>query len=181
MIALQNYGKLKGAFHFHRQACSTTLAIQRFHAVVGSLDVHVELPPVCDFEDTRAAPGLKLVDHMWAHVQEIEHKFGQECMIYTAGWWWDRWAKPYVQSRHKFYEKMLWEADPPPDTACGEWGEPDVKQVKLDIRLPGFNAYLDEDEATDLWFNSYAAEIPVPKLKVDVTHDKGVEVNVTQR
>jgi len=181
MIALQNYGKLKGAFHFHRQACNTTIAIKRFYDVVSALDVPVELPIVCDLEDPRAQPGLKLVDHMWAHIQEIEQKFQQECMIYTAGWWWDRWAKPYVQPRHKFYEKMLWEADPPPDTACGEWGEPDVRQVKLDIRIPGYNALMDEDEATDEWFNRYDKPTLAPQLEVDVTADEGIKVNVIQR
>lgn len=169
MLALQHYGKLKGAFHFHRQASNTTVAVTRFHTVVSSLDVPVELPPVCDFEDTRATPSLKLVDHMWAHVQEIEQKFGQECMIYSAGWWWDRWVKPYVQSRHKFYEKMLWEADPPPPTPIGEWGEPDVRQVRLDIMVPGFNAAIDENEATDLWFNSYTQPLS-DKTEVEVKY-----------
>ena len=181
MIALQNYGKLKGAFQFHRQASSTTIAIKLFHDVVSALDVPVELPPVADFEDTRATPGLRLVDHMWAHVQEIEQRFQQECMIYSAGWWWDRWAKPYVQDRHKFYDKMLWEADPPPPTPIGEWGEPDVKQVRLDIMVPGYNAAIDENEATDEWFNSYVAETPAPQRNVDVIADKGVKINVTYR
>ena len=167
MLALHNYKKLKGAFHFHRQASSVLVSVARFYAVVGGLDVPIELPPVDDFEDTRATPGLQLVDHMWAHVQEIEQKFQQECMIYSAGWWWDRWAKPYVQDKHEFYAKMLWEADPPPPTPIGEWGEPDVRQVRLDIKVPGFNAAIDENEATDEWFNKYALPTP-PSEKTEV-------------
>lgn len=181
MLALHNYGKLKGAFHFHRRASNVITAVEKFYDVVSSLDVPVELPPVVDFEDTRASPGEKLVDHMWAYVEQTEQRFQQECMIYSAGWWWDRWAKPYVQSRHKFYERMLWEADPDPPTPIGEWGEPDVKQVRLDIIVPGFNAKIDENEATDLWFNSYVSPTPEPQLNVDVAHDKGIKVNVTQR
>ena len=181
MIALQNYGKPKGAFHFHRQVANVAFAVEKFYDVVNALDVPVELPPVVDFEDTRASPGEKLVEQMWAYVEQVEQRFQQECMIYSAGWWWDRWAKPYVQDNQEFYDRMLWEADPDPPTPIGEWGEPDVKQVKLDIMVPGYNAALDEDEATDLWFNSYAAETPEPKLTVDVIADKGVKVNVSER
>ena len=180
MLSLHNYKKMKGAFHFHRQAANVMFAVERFYDVVNALDFPVELPPVCDFEDTRALPSLKLVDHMWAHVQEIEQKFQQECMIYSAGWWWDRWAKPYVQDRHKFYEKMLWEADPYPPTPIGEWGEPDVKQVKLDIIVPGYNAAIDENEATDLWFNSYLKPTPQPQHIVEVVAPKG-EVEVVTK
>ena len=160
MLALQHYGRLKGAFDFHRQASDNIIAVKRFYDVVNALDVPVELPIVTDFEDCRATPGLQLVNHMWEHIQEIEQKFQQECMIYTAGWWWDRWAKPYVQSCHCFYERELWEADPPPDTPCGEWGEPVVRQVKLDIIVPGFNAGVDENEATDEWYSMYAGDQP---------------------
>ena len=155
ILALQNYKKLKGAFHFHRQVANVTFAVERFHNVVSALDFPVELPPVVDFEDTRASPGKKLVEQMWEYIEQVEQRFQQKCMIYTAGWWWDRWAKPYVQDNQEFYEKMLWEADPPPDTPCGGWGEPDVRQVRLDIIVPGMNAKVDENEATDEWFNKY--------------------------
>ena len=182
MLALQNYGKLKGAFMFHRQASDVIISVKRFYDVVRALDVPVELPNVADFEDIRATPGLKLVDHMWATVQEIEQKFQQECMIYSAGWWWDRWAKPYVQDRHEFYEKDLWEADPPPDTPCGEWGEPVVRQVKLDIIVPGFNAALDENEATDEWYKLYACDKPeepeCERAKATLTYSGPVDVEV---
>ena len=120
-------------------------------------------------------------EELESKIQEIEQRFQQECMIYSAGWWWDRWAKPYVQDRHGFYDKMLWEADPPPPTPIGEWGEPDVKQVRLDIMVPGYNAAIDENEATDEWFNSYVAETPAPQLNVDVIADKGAKINVTYR
>lgn len=169
MLALHNYKKLKGAFHFHRQASNVIVAVGRFYDVVSALDVPVELPPVVDFEDTRASPGEKLVEQMWAYVEQTEQRFQQECMIYSAGWWWDRWAKPYVQDNQEFYEKMLWEADPDPPTPVGEWGEPDVRQVKLDIMVPGFNAAIDEDEATDLWFNSYVVPSP-DKTEVEVKY-----------
>ena len=181
MIALQNYGRLKGAFHYHRKASDTIKAVKRFHGVVSALDVPVELPPCIDLEDKRATPGLQLVDHMWAHVQEIEQKFQQECMIYSAGWFWDRWAKPYVQDKHGFYDRMLWEADPDPPTPIGEWGEPDVRQVKLDIKVPGFNALIDENEATDEWFNRFALIPPPSTGMVELIVPAGTSVTVTER
>lgn len=171
MLALQNYGKLKGAFHFHRQAANVIFAVERFYDVVSVLDFPVELPPVVDFEDTRASPGEKLVEQMWTYIEQVEQRFQTACMIYSAGWWWDRWAKPYVQDNQEFYERMLWEADPDPPTPIGEWGEPDVRQVKLDIMVPGMNAAIDENEATDLWFNSYVVPSP-DKTEVEVKYKK---------
>ena len=170
MLALHNYKKLKGPFHFSRQASDPIEAIKRYHAVVSALDVPVELPPVDDFEDTRATPGKALTEHMWIEVQEIEQKFQQECMIYSAGWYWDRWVKPYIQPHQKFYDRMLWEADPPPPTPIGEWGEPDVRQVRLDIKVPGFNAAIDENEATDEWFNKYVQTPPSQKTEIEVRY-----------
>jgi len=74
---------------------------------------------------------------------------------------------------------MLWEADPPPPTPIGEWGEPDVRQVRLDIMVPGMNAAVDENEATDEWFSKYVGDVPPVTSKVTVTADKDeVEVEV---
>ena len=168
--ALQSYGLPKGAFCFHRQNCSVSGLASRFYGHVAATGHFGALPPVLDFEDTRARPSLALVEHMNDCLKAVEDKFGRACMIYSAKWWWDRWAKPYVQDHHLFYERELWEADPPPDTPSpGEWGKPAVVQVKLDWSAPGWNAAIDVNETTQEWLDKYIkqeepfhAEVVVP-------------------
>ena len=142
--ALQSYSLPKGAFVFHRQNSDAIGTARRFHEYVGATGDMGQLPPVVDFEDTRSAPSLALVEQMNDSLKAVEDLFGRECLIYTARWWWDRWAKPYVQDHHLFYGRELWEADPPPASPiAGEWTERAVTQVSLDWAAPGWNAAID--------------------------------------
>ena len=93
----------------------------------------------------------------------MEQLSGLEVMCYSAKWWWDYWAKPYVQSKHKFYDRLLWEADPGPDTPePGEWTKEKLAmvQVRLDWNAPGFNARIDVDEISDEQYKKWLGEEP---------------------
>ena len=120
-----------------------------------------ELPPVIDIEDTNAPKGHRTIQSIKAFMGKTKELWGREPMVYTAGWWFDVWFSPYY-SPEKFggwdiYSYDLWEADPPPDTKCGEWTETDVTQVKLSIKYPGFNAVIDVNETTQEWIDSAIA------------------------
>ena len=119
-----------------------------------------ELPPALDLEDTNAPKGRKSIQSIKACLVGLEQLFGREPIIYSAGWWFDQWIKPYF-SPDKFggwdiYSYDLWEADPPPDTPIGEWepGNIAIIQYKLDIKKDGFNARIDENQTTQAWIDS---------------------------
>jgi len=60
--ALQSHSLPKGAFCFHRQNSSVSGLANRFHGHVAATGHFGALPPVLDFEDTRAKPSLALVE-----------------------------------------------------------------------------------------------------------------------
>ena len=123
-----------------------------------------KIPPVLDLEDTRAPGNLATVNHMWIQLQEMEQLAGEEVLCYTAQWIWARWA-PHVQSRHGFYNRMLWESDPEPDTRePGDWEKDKIAliQTRLDFNPGGFNAAIDESSVNPDWWASLGLEEPAP-------------------
>ena len=142
-----------------------------------------ELPPCMDVEDKYSIKGLWVIDSMWAFLERTEQLWGKKPMIYTAGWWWNTWAAPYANyySTWSPYDYDLWEADPPPDTPCGEWEESMITQVVLDWSAPGFNAKIDVNHAQKEWYNKQVGESGEPPpndITIKVIVPEGVKVDV---
>lgn len=160
-------------FHFWRGSWSNPEAhgIEQAEWFFDTYSQHfggAELPPCIDCEDTYAPRGLYSVRDILACVKRTEELWGKKPLIYSAGWWWDSWIKPYTAPDHEFYSYDLWEADPPPDTPIGYWNKSVIIQTKLDFVKPGYNASIDENEADENWYTSQFGEpveltIEVPK------------------
>ena len=142
-----------------------------------------KIPPILDLEDTRAPANLQTVDHMWVQLQEMEQLAGQKVLCYSAQWIWARWA-PHVQSRHGFYDRMLWEADPEPDTRePGDWKKDKLAmiQTRLDFNPGGFNSAIDESSVNPDWWAERTGGPVEEKLKIEVRVPAGkVEVAVRE-
>lgn len=121
-----------------------------------------ELPPCLDAEDSYALKGLRSLRNLMAFLKRTEQLWNRRPIIYSAGWWWDTWIKPYTLFLHPIYSYDLWEADPPPDTPIGYWSESKIVQVRLDFAKHGFNASIDEDEAQKIWYNNQVGTLPPP-------------------
>ncbi len=176
--AANQLGLLRSAFNFHRYASDAVKSAKAYHDGIIANGGYGKIPPVLDCEDTRAPRGLKLVEHMWTELQEMEQLAGQEVMVYSAKWWWDYWAKPYVKSQHDFYSRPLWEADPAPDTPePGEWTKEELAmvQVRLGWNAPGFNAAIDVDEISDEQYTKWVGDEP-ETFKAELDIPKGAEV-----
>lgn len=154
----RRYGMDAGVYHFYRQHCDITGAANIYYHWCKPLQTNIKLP-ILDCEDQSSHPGTALSAHLWASVQEIEAKFGQMCMIYTARWWWD--SHVYYAAGHPIYQRPLWEADPPPDTATpGSFANPVIVQYKLSWRPPGLNASIDLDRADEAWYRVNVDKVP---------------------
>ena len=154
--AEQLYGEDRGAYCFHRASENPRASAIHYHQAVLSVGGYGKLPPILDLEDTRAPANLQSVDHMWVQLQEMEQLSGREVLCYSAQWIWARWAR-FVQSRHGFYDRMLWEADPEPDTRePGDWTKDKLAliQTRLDFNPGGFNAKIDESSVNLDWWNA---------------------------
>jgi hypothetical protein len=127
---------------------------------------NAELPPCIDCEDVYATKGLRSLNDIISCLERTEELWGKEPLIYSAGWWWDSWIKPYSVSFHPIYDYPLWEADPPPDTPIGYWDKSVIIQIKLDFAKPGFNASVDEDEADLTWYLSQLGTTPTLKAQL---------------
>lgn len=166
------YGLLRLPFHFWRgpslfqdphkwgKAQARFMYDSLMNKFGGQYNGMGELPPALDLEDTSAPKGRRSIQSIKACLNEIEQLFGREPIIYSAGWYFDQWIKPYY-SPEKFggwdiYSYDLWEADPPPDTPIGEWesGNIAIVQYKLDIKEEGFNARIDVNQTTQAWIDS---------------------------
>jgi len=161
--AEQLYGDARGAYCFHRAHENSVASARWYHKAVLSVGGYGKFPPILDLEDTRAPGNLQTVDHMWVQLQEMEQLAGEEVLCYSAQWIWARWA-PFVQSRHGFYDRMLWEADPEPDTRePGDWGKDKLVliQTKLDFNPGGFNAKIDESSVNLEWWEDRMGEPPL--------------------
>lgn len=117
-----------------------------------------ELPPCIDIEHTKAPKGRRSIQSIKAFMNKTEELWGRKPMVYTAGWWFDVWFKPYY-TPEKFggwdiYGYDLWESDPLPDTDCGEWTISAITQTRLDIPYKGFNAKIDINKSTKEWLDS---------------------------
>ena len=103
-------------------------------------------------------------------------------MCYTAQWIFARWA-PYVRSRHGFYDRMLWEADPEPDTRePGDWEKDKLAmiQLKLDFNPGGFNAVIDESSVNPDWWATRMGDEPGDRRAVQLRVPAGTDVTVTE-
>ena len=185
--AEQLYGDARGAYCFHRTVYDPVASAKHYHRTMLDNGGYGKVPPILDLEDVRAPANVQSVDHMWVQLQEMEELTGQEVLCYSAQWIWARWA-PFVQSRHRFYDRMLWEADPEPDTRePGDWTKEKLAmiQLKLDFNPGGFNAVIDESSVNPDWWaermggdgdpppeEKVAIELRVPADKVDVTVTK---------
>ena len=152
--AEQLFGEARGAYCFHRTVYDPVASAKHYHQAILSVGGYGALPPILDLEDTRAPANLQSVDHMWTQLQEMEQLAGQEVLCYSAQWIWARWA-PYVQSRHGFYDRMLWESDPEPDTRePGDWTKDKLAiiQTRLDFNPGSFNAVIDENSVNTEWW-----------------------------
>lgn len=123
-----------------------------------------ELPPVLDIEDVFSPRGLTVVRNIMAFLGRTEELWGRRPMVYSAGWWFDPWVKPYAPASHELYTYHLWESDPPPNTPIGHWLESDsvIRQVRLDFAKAGFNAKIDENEADPTWYSANVEGPSVP-------------------
>lgn len=128
-------------------------AIMQEHFFINGLN---ELPPVLDIEDR---PPAGTTNHrvrlsIIACMQRLEELFGVPPMVYTANWWFE----PYFQRGYNpadydgfdIYGYDLWEADPPPDTPCGEWPDTEILQYKLSTFVAGFNNVYNQPVQVDL-------------------------------
>ncbi|RLC81729.1 MAG: hypothetical protein DRJ03_19865 [Chloroflexi bacterium] len=139
-----------------------------------------ELPPVLDIEDTKAPAGDRTIKSIKACLLELERLFGRKPMIYTAGWWFDPRIKnsfsPEKYGGWDIYSYDLWEADPPPDTACGEWTESAIVQYKLDASINGINAGVDFNETTQEWIDKVTIlEEPQTDCEDCMIYEKEIE------
>lgn len=154
--AEQLFGPARSAWSFHRFASNPMEAARLYHRVMLANGGYGVLPPVLDLEDTRAPADARTPAHAWIQLQEMEQLAGREVLCYTARWIWQRWAA-FVTSDQRFYDRMLWEADPEPDTLePGLWSKSKLAmvQVRLDFNPGGFNAVIDESDADPVWFNA---------------------------
>jgi GH25 family lysozyme M1 (1,4-beta-N-acetylmuramidase) len=176
--AAEQLGLMRSPYCFYRYAEDAVKSAKWFHEAVIANGGYGKIPPVLDCEDTKAPRSLAMVNHMWIQLQEMEQRSGLEVMIYSAAWWWDAWAKPFVKDEHKFYDRLLWEADPPPDTPePGEWTKEKLVmvQVRLDWHAPGFNAPIDVDQISDEQYIEWLGESPITH-KVDLDIPKEAEI-----
>ena len=139
-----------------------------------------ELPPAIDVEDRWAQKGLRTVTNIKACLEETQRLWGRKPLIYTAGWWWDSWCKPYADYWADWspYDYSLWEADPPPDTPCGRWTKSCITQVQLDATVAGFNARIDVNLAEEAWYYKHTGEVPVEKV-IKMVVPSGVRIDIT--
>lgn len=117
-----------------------------------------ELPPVIDCEDKYALKGLRSLNNILYCLKRTEELWGRRPLVYSAGWWWDDYIKPYTTRTNLIYTYDLWEADPPPDTPIGYWNESVITQVRLDFMKEGFTASIDENEALEEWYREQTDE-----------------------
>lgn len=156
------FGAARGAYAFHKYASNPTSAAVRYHNVVVTNGGYGGFPPILDLEDTRAPADARTPAHAWVQLQEMEQLSGREVLCYTAAWIFSRWA-PYVASDQRFYDRLLWEADPEPDTAePGLWPKSKLAmvQVRLDFNPGGFNAVIDEDHMDPAAFARWVPQDP---------------------
>ena len=181
--AEQLYGDARGAYCFHRVSQDPVASARHYHQAVLSVGGYGKIPPVLDLEDTRAPANVQTVDHMWVQLQEMEQLAGEEVMCYTAQWIFARWAR-HIQSRHGFYDRMLWEADPEPDTRePGDWKKDKLAliQLKLDFNPGGFNAGIDESSVNPDWWAARMGGHVEGKLQINVQVPAGkVDVAIEQ-
>ena len=112
-------------------------------------------PPILDIEDPRSEKARSTADKAWDTLDAMEQMFGEEVVVYTANWWWQSWIEPFISDSHPFYDRKLWEADPPPPTRIA-WPNDKIVIVQnvLDWNAPGFNAGIDVNVITDEdWYN----------------------------
>lgn len=147
-----------GSYHFYRQHCDATGAANIYHHWCKALDINIQVP-ILDCEDQSSTPGTAITKHLWACVQEIEDRFGQMCMIYTARWWWD--THVFYPKDHPIYLRPLWESDPPPDTKTpGYFANPVIVQYRINYRPPMLNANIDLDRADPAWYDANVPTVP---------------------
>jgi len=166
----QLFGERRSAWAFFLYVDDPVVSARVYHKAMLDNGGYGRIPPVLDLEDTRAPATLAAVDRMWIMLQEMEQLSGREVLCYTADWIWRRWA-PYVQSRHGFYLRNLWEADPPPDTPePGKWTKDKLVmiQVRLDFNPGGFKEDIDESLARqDWWEGLMAGQPPFPHATIE--------------
>lgn len=142
-----------------------------------------DLPPVIDCEDVYANAGLSSLRDIVACLKRTEDLWGiprYSALLYSAGWWWDTWIKPYTDPHSEIYKWKLWEADPPPETPIGYWAVENSKIVQriLDFVKDGFNASIDENIVTDNdWYNKQvddAIVIPPKRVRIEIPEDADI-------
>lgn len=161
--AAEQLGLMRSPFCFHRHANDALKSAKWFHNAVMANGGYGKIPPVLDCEDTKAHRNDGLAEHIWIQLQEMEQLAGLEVMIYTAAWYWDYFVKDYVKDHQKFYDRLLWEADPPPETPePGEWTKDKLVMVQIQLgwNAPGFNTDIDVDEITDEQYKKWLGEEP---------------------
>ena len=168
-------GYLRGPYSMWRYYCDQT---NNARWVIDGLPI-LELPLALDFEDKYAVKGIRTVEKI-AQYGKTFTDHGIDIVNYTATWWWNTWVKPYDSYFAQFgwspYDYPLWECDPPPDTVTpGRWTPDQIVMVqsRLDYAECGFNAKIDEDQATDVFYQKYkgGASSMLHKVTLDVPRE----------
>ena len=178
--ALNEYGLLRLPFHYWEAPPSwedakingQRQAQYMWDAMLGRYEGDLgELPPCLDMEDTADCSVHRRRQSIKHFLLTIEDLWGKRPMVYTAHWWFDRYftnsAYPFRPEDYggwNIYDYDLWNADPPPTTAVGEWQMPaPVTQIVLETSYPGFNAGIDIDETTQEWIDR-VTNVVVPPI-----------------
>jgi len=119
------------------------------------LNGYAELPPAIDCEDIYSPRGERPILSMLACLHRTRELWDKDPLIYSAGWWWDYRIKPYTMPTHELYSYDLWEADPPPDTLIGYFGEPVIRQIRLDHYEEGFSAKIDTNTMIESYWRKH--------------------------
>lgn len=137
------FGAAHSAWSFWKAASDPVASAVRYHDAVMNAGGYGGIPPIIDIEDRYAPKSALNIENIWTQIQEMENLSGREVMPYSAGWYWDTWVAPWVPLSHPIYDKILWEADPGPDTSIIGWpdGGTMVQRI-LDWYAEGFTTTL---------------------------------------
>lgn len=161
------FGAARSAWAFFKAVSDPKATALRYHNAVMAAGGYGGIPQVADLEDRYAPKGKATFDKAWELIQEMDQLAGRETMVYSAGWWWDSWCAPWVSLDHPIYDRLLWEADPGPDTPIKGWPNGgDMVQTILDWYAPGFISTvgtalrIDISDVPEALFNSWVGSAP---------------------
>ncbi len=159
-------GLKQGMYHYWRHFSGPQGQAGLYKSVSDDVGGPGYFPPILDIEDPRADKSLATAHKAWNCLDAMEQLFGEEVLVYTANWWWQSWIEPFISDSHPFYDRKLWEADPPPPTRIA-WPDDKIVIIQeiLDWHAPGFNAGIDQNIVNDEdWYNSLGGiQVPPPE------------------